>query len=81
MVEHIFPILYTCYDEEGNKYLVMCIDTDDLTYVIAKTNEDDIDKMIRVLESSFMIYLILTCQIRMFVITNDVKPLPLGVRI
>lgn len=41
------PIFYTCKDSENNKYIVMCIDIDEETYIVAKTSNSKILDMLK----------------------------------
>lgn len=41
------PIFYICKDRESNKYVVMCIDIDEETYVVARTSNSKILDMLR----------------------------------
>ena len=47
LLEMDYPLLYTCSDGL-NRYIVLCIDGDDsLQYLVAKTNADNLLKMIK----------------------------------
>lgn len=41
------PLLFTCVDDDKNKYVVLCTDSDNLTYLVAKTNARDLIEMLQ----------------------------------
>lgn len=46
LVELDFPIMYTCLDENKNRYVILCIDYDELKYMIVKSNNELLLKML-----------------------------------
>lgn len=41
------PLLFTCIDDNKNRYIVLCIDSDNFEYLVAKTNNKSIINMLK----------------------------------
>ncbi len=46
LVELDYPILYTCVNKYNCRYLVLCIDGDDLEYLVVNVSNDSLIKML-----------------------------------
>lgn len=46
LVEFQIPLLFTCKDEDNNKYIVECFDEDKMEYIISDTTNKDILDML-----------------------------------
>ncbi len=46
LVDYDIPIFYVCKDSKGNRYIVLCYDTDEMSYLVAKSNNSEIVQML-----------------------------------
>ena len=46
LVELDFPIMYTCLDRNLVRYLVLCVDYEELKYMVIKVNNDFLIKIL-----------------------------------
>lgn len=46
LIELDFPIMFTCLDENSNRYVVLCIDYEEFEYIIAKSDANLFSKML-----------------------------------
>ena len=47
LVRFDIPLLFTCLDADNNRYIVVCADEEDGTYVVGKTDPDSLIKMLK----------------------------------
>ena len=46
LVYYDLPLLFVCYDDENNKYLALCTDSDELSYILVMTSPERIIDML-----------------------------------
>lgn len=69
LVEFDIPIFFICTDKYDHKYAVLCVDSNELIYVVCKTELDD---LIAVLTSKVTLYdFFVKCQEKWRVYTGD----------
>lgn len=46
LVYYDLPLMFVCHDDSNNKYLALCTDSEELTYIVATTSVENIIDML-----------------------------------